>query len=232
MISGACIAQHDLASLSATVRRIVIETGSRFMLHGPLQFLRRSECDLLAGFDLDGLSGSGVPPRPSRPPPHSEDAEACQADFVAPLEMACGQRHQIAQHGLSLLPREVMAVCQRGGQMLERDRSLRRSFRWDCLRRNGGPRCGGSSFLRWRHRDLLLGSIRGNPARTARVRAILRQPVINSFRDIPSQGNPTVAERETDLAHPPPPPCPCDMTVATTYWGHRTVRSLGRVRAS
>ena len=62
MISGACIAQHDLASLSATVRLIVIETGSRFMLHGPLQFLRRSECDLLASFDLDGSPGAGFRP--------------------------------------------------------------------------------------------------------------------------------------------------------------------------
>ena len=73
---------------------------------------------------------AGFRPIRGRPLPHLEDAEAGQADFVALLQMAGGQRHQIAQHGLSLLLRDVMAVRQCGGEMLECDGSLGRSFRW------------------------------------------------------------------------------------------------------
>ena len=40
------------------------------------------------------------------------------------------ERHQVAQHGLGLLLWQVMAVRQCGGQMLERDGGLYRSFRW------------------------------------------------------------------------------------------------------
>jgi hypothetical protein len=62
--------------------------------------------------------------------------------------MAGGERHQIAQHGLSLLLCDLMAVGQFGGEVLEGDGRLRRSFRWGCLL------CGG--FLDW-HRDSSLG---------------------------------------------------------------------------
>ena len=93
-------------------------------LHRLFQFLGRPECDLLAGLDLDGLAGRRVPSHPCRPLPHLEDAETGQTDFVAPLQMAGGQRHQIAQHGLSLLLRDVMAVGQRGGEVLECDGRL------------------------------------------------------------------------------------------------------------
>ena len=92
------------------------EFAARLRLHCFLQFLGRLECDLLAGLDLDGLTCRGVPTHPSGPLPHLEDAETGQTDFVAPLQMTGGQRHQIAQRGLSLLLCEVVAVGQRGGR--------------------------------------------------------------------------------------------------------------------
>ena len=69
-------------------------------------------------------------PHPGRPLPQLEDAETGQADFVTPLQMAGGQRHQIAEHGLSLLLCDLMAVGQRGAEVLERNGRLRRSLRW------------------------------------------------------------------------------------------------------
>ena len=60
---------------------------------------------------------AGFRPILRRSLPHLEDAEAGQTDFVALLEVLRGQRHQIAQHGLSLLLCEVMAV----GQVRRRD---------------------------------------------------------------------------------------------------------------
>jgi hypothetical protein len=90
------------------------------VLHRLFQFLGRSERDLLAGLDLDGLAGRRVPSHPGRPLPHLEDTETGQTDFVAPLQMAGGDRHQIAQHGLGLLLCDLMAVGQRGGEVLER----------------------------------------------------------------------------------------------------------------
>ena len=65
---------------------------------------------------LDGLAGRRVPSHPCRPLPHLEDTETGQTDFVALLQMACGQRYQIAEHGLCVLLRDVMAVCQRSGR--------------------------------------------------------------------------------------------------------------------
>ena len=41
---------------------------------GLLQFLGRPERDLLAGLDLDGLSGRGIPAHPRGALPHLEDA--------------------------------------------------------------------------------------------------------------------------------------------------------------
>jgi hypothetical protein len=63
--------------------------------------------------------------------------------------MPGGQRHQIAQHRLSLFLRQVVIIGQFGGQMLERDGHLRRGFRW-----GGGLLGGGGGFLRWWHNDL------------------------------------------------------------------------------
>ena len=99
-------------------------------LNGLFQFLGRPERNLLAGLDLDGLASRRVPSHPGGPLPHLEDAETGQTDFGALLQMAGGQRHQIAEHGLSLFLRDLMAVCQRGGEVLECDRRLCGSFRW------------------------------------------------------------------------------------------------------
>ena len=108
--------------------------AARMRLYRFLQFLGRPERDLLAGLDLDGLTGRRVPSHPGRPLPHLEDAEAGQTDFVALLQMAGGQRHQIAQHGLSLLLCDVMAVGQRGGEVLEGNGRLRPRFSWQAWR--------------------------------------------------------------------------------------------------
>ena len=58
-----------------------------------------------------------------------QDAEPGQADFVAPLEVTGGERHQVAQHGLRLFLCDVTAVCQCGGEVLEGDSTLHRSLR-------------------------------------------------------------------------------------------------------
>src|ERR1700733_3918527 len=117
-------------------------------LHRLFQFLGRPERDLLAGLDLDGFAGRRVPTHPGGTLPDLEDAQAVQANFVTFLQVLRGERHQIAQHGLSLLLREVMAIGQLGGEVLQRDCGLRRSFRWGGLL---GSRCG---FLGWWHDDL------------------------------------------------------------------------------
>src|SRR3984957_5576136 len=138
-------------SLSPQARLSAASWGSRGgtqTLHSLFQFLRRPEGDLLAGLDLDRLTGRRVPTHSCRALPHLEDAQTGQTDFVALLEVLRGERHQVAQHGLSLLLREVMAVCQLGGQMLQRDGSLRGSIHWGCLRWNGGLLGCGGSFLR------------------------------------------------------------------------------------
>ena len=98
--------------------------AARLRLHRLFQFPGGPERDLLAGLDLDGLAGRRIPSHPGRPLPHLEDAETGQTDFVALLQMAGGQRHQIAEHGLSLLLRDLMAVGQRGGEVLECDGRL------------------------------------------------------------------------------------------------------------
>src|SRR5271166_3053075 len=80
--------------------------------------------------------------------------------------MPRGERHQVAQNGLGLLLRHVMAVGQRGGQVFQGDgcRSLHRS---SLLRRGG-------SLLGWRHDDVLHILVCGEPARSARIRATCR----------------------------------------------------------
>jgi hypothetical protein len=116
-------------------------------LHRLLQFLGWPEGDLLAGFDLDRFAGSRVPTHPRRSLAHLEDAETCQADFVTLLEVLRGQRHQVAQHGLSLFLREVVAIGQLGGEMLERDSRLRRGFRWGCLGPAAAFLAAGADFF-------------------------------------------------------------------------------------
>jgi hypothetical protein len=88
------------------------------------QFLGWPEGDLLAGLDLDGLAGPRISAHPGGTILNLEHAESSQADFVAVLEMAGGQRHQVAQHGFGLLLRQVVALSQFGGHLLERDSGL------------------------------------------------------------------------------------------------------------
>ena len=111
------------------------------VLHRLFQFPGGPEGDLLAGLDLDGLAGRRVPSHPCRPLPHLKDAETGQTDFVALLQMAGGQRHHVAEHCLGLLLRDVMAVGQRGGEVLEGNGRLRGRLRW------GGFLCGLATFL-------------------------------------------------------------------------------------
>jgi hypothetical protein len=81
--------------------------------------------------DKPELHRFGVPAHCGCAIPHQEDTETGQTDFVALLQMACRQRHQIARHGLSLLLCDLMAVGQSSGEVLEGDRRLR--FGWGCL---------------------------------------------------------------------------------------------------
>jgi hypothetical protein len=119
----------------------VVEEGilDKPQLHRFLQFLGWPEGDLLTRLDLDSPAGRRVPSHPGRPLPRLENAETGQADFVAVPQTTAGQRDQIAQHGLSLILCDVMAVGQRGGEVLERDGRLGDgSFGW-C----GGVLCSG-----------------------------------------------------------------------------------------
>ncbi len=68
--------------------------------------------------------------------------------ILSPFLRCRVERHQVAQYSLGLSLRQVMAVRQGGGQMLERDSRLWRGFR----RVSGFLGCGGS-FLGWRHDD-------------------------------------------------------------------------------
>ena len=68
--------------------------------------------------------------------------------------MTGGQRHHVAEHCLSLLLCHLVAVGQRGGEVLEGNGRLGSRLRW------GGFLCGGflgrgGSFLGGRHDDLL-----------------------------------------------------------------------------
>jgi hypothetical protein len=58
-----------------------------------------------------------------------------------------GERHQVAQHCLSLFLCDVMAISQLGGEMLERDGSLGRSLRRDCLRGAAAFLAAGAAFF-------------------------------------------------------------------------------------
>jgi hypothetical protein len=90
--------------LSDSVREVVSNRGLCLIsLHSLLRLLGCPESDLLAGRDFDGFAGRRVPPHPSFPRPHLQDAETSQADFVTLLKMLGGERHQIAQHGVRVL---------------------------------------------------------------------------------------------------------------------------------
>jgi hypothetical protein len=106
---------------------------ARLLLYGFFQFLGRPKGNLLARLDLDCLASRRVSSHPCCTLPHLEDAETGQTNFVTLLQMARGQRHQIAQHGLSLLLRDLMAVGQFGGEVLQCDRRLCGSLRWGGL---------------------------------------------------------------------------------------------------
>jgi hypothetical protein len=75
----------------------------RVELHGLFQFVGRSKRDLLARLDLDCFACRGIASHPGRPFADLEDAKAGQADFVALLQMARSEGHQIAKYRFSLL---------------------------------------------------------------------------------------------------------------------------------
>src|SRR3954453_4822207 len=77
-----------------------------------LQLLRRSEGDLLAGLDLDLLAGRRVAPQPGRPRANLEDPEAVDPD-LGPFRQVIGEGlDELAQHGLDLPLRHVVALGQ------------------------------------------------------------------------------------------------------------------------
>ena len=67
------------------------------------QLLGRPERDFLAGLDLDGLAGPGMPAHPGGTALDLKDAKAGQTNLVTVLEVPGGERHQCTQCRLSLL---------------------------------------------------------------------------------------------------------------------------------
>src|SRR3982751_838186 len=86
-----------------------------------LQLLRRPEGDLLAGLDLDLLAGCRVAPQPGFARANLEDAEAVDPD-LGPLGQVLGEGlDELAQYGLDLPLRHVVALGQPGRQLLQAD---------------------------------------------------------------------------------------------------------------
>src|ERR1019366_2978711 len=75
---------------------LLADAPNQRWLNRLFQFLGGSEGDLLAGLDLDGLASPRISAHPGGTVLNLEDAETGQTDFVAVLEMAGGQRHQVA----------------------------------------------------------------------------------------------------------------------------------------
>src|SRR6185369_9375799 len=98
-----------------------VPTPSEPPLDRFLQFLDWAEDDLLAGLDVDGLAGGGVAAGPGGPLADLEDAKTDDADAVAFLEMLGDQVDHVGQDGLSVLFRQVLALRDVSGQVLERD---------------------------------------------------------------------------------------------------------------
>ena len=75
-----------------------LEASDRFF-----QFLRRAECDLLAGLDLDGLAGCRVAAHAGRALAYLEDTKAADADSFALLQVLHDLADETGEDGLRLL---------------------------------------------------------------------------------------------------------------------------------
>ena len=91
------------ATIRLPSRTMETTISHEFELHGLFQFVGRSKRDLLARLDLDCFACRGIASHPGRPFADLEDAKAGQADFVALLQMARSEGHQIAKYRFSLL---------------------------------------------------------------------------------------------------------------------------------
>src|SRR5262249_1716274 len=104
-------------------------------LHGFLEFLGGTEGDLLAGLDLNWLTGRGIAAHARCALAHDQDAEPTDADAVALLGMLGQEADEIAENRLGLLLRHFVGFREICGEMLER--YGRRSARF--LRCHGWP---------------------------------------------------------------------------------------------
>jgi hypothetical protein len=71
-------------------------------LHRELQFLGRTKCDLLAGFDLDRFASCRIAPHSSWSLPDLKDAKTSNSDTFSLLEMLGNETNKLAEQGLSL----------------------------------------------------------------------------------------------------------------------------------
>src|SRR5437764_10478348 len=100
----------------------------RRVLDGFLEFLGRTEGDLLAGLDVDRLAGSGVAAHAGGALADLEDAEADNADALALLQVLGDLADHVVQDGLSLLLRQFLLFGDRRRQVLQRDGRRGRCF--------------------------------------------------------------------------------------------------------
>src|ERR1043166_6820267 len=86
-----------------------------------LQLLGGAEGNLLARLDLDRLAGRGIAAHARGALAHLKHAEADEANAIALLQMLGDEIDKIAEEGFGLLLRHLMALSQRGGEVLEAD---------------------------------------------------------------------------------------------------------------
>src|ERR1700688_3884410 len=98
------------------------------VLDGFLEFLGRTEGNLLAGLDVDRFAGGGVAAHARGALADLEDAEADDADALALLQMLGDHGDDVVQDRLGLLLRQFLILGDRRRQMLQRNGGWGRCF--------------------------------------------------------------------------------------------------------
>src|SRR6266851_6174330 len=100
----------------------------RGVLDGFLEFLGRTEGDLLAGLDVDRFAGGGVAAHAGGTLADLEDAEADDADALALLQVLGDHGDHVAENGFRLLLRQFLILGDRRCQVLQRNGGWGRCF--------------------------------------------------------------------------------------------------------
>src|SRR6202795_3426588 len=98
------------------------------LLDGFLEFLGRTEGNLLAGLDVDRFAGGGVAAHARGALADLEDAEADDADALALLQMLGDHGDDVVQDRLGLLLRQFLILGDRRRQVLQRNGGWGRCF--------------------------------------------------------------------------------------------------------